>query len=111
MARATLEMFLKLTGANKTSQGLDKVSKSTKELDKDVKNSAKQNEQFAAGMSGLGPIPPYIILGLAFAAGLDAPHLAFVIFIEYFLIHVNISILYIGGCFVCIEVFVVAFED
>ena len=36
MARATLEMFLKLTGANKTSQGLDKVSRSTKELDKDV---------------------------------------------------------------------------
>jgi len=24
MARATLEMFLKLTGANKTSQGLEK---------------------------------------------------------------------------------------
>ena len=53
MARATLEMFLKLTGANKTSQGLDKVSKSTKELDKDVKNSAKQNAEFAAGMSSL----------------------------------------------------------
>ena len=53
MARATLEMFLKLTGANKTSQGLDKVSKSTKELDKDVKNSTKQNAEFAAGMSSL----------------------------------------------------------
>ena len=53
MARATLEMFLKLTGANKTSQGLDKVSKSTKQLDTDVKNSTKQNAQFAAGMSSL----------------------------------------------------------
>ena len=53
MARATLEMFLKLTGANKTSQGLDKVSKSTKQLDANVKNSTKQNTQFAAGMSGL----------------------------------------------------------
>ena len=53
MARATLEMFLKLTGANKTSQGLDKVSKSTKELDKDVDNAAKSNAQFAAGMSSL----------------------------------------------------------
>ena len=30
MARATLEMFLKLTGANKTSQGLDKVSNQLK---------------------------------------------------------------------------------
>jgi len=53
MARATLEMFLKLTGANKTSQGLDKVSKSTKQLDADVKNSTKQNAEFAAGMSSL----------------------------------------------------------
>ena len=53
MARATLEMFLKLTGANKTSQGLEKVSKSTKELDKDVDNASKANAQFAAGMSGL----------------------------------------------------------
>ena len=54
MARATLEMFLKLTGVNKTSQGLDKVSKSTKKLDTDVKNSTKANAQFSAGMSGLG---------------------------------------------------------
>jgi hypothetical protein len=54
MARATLEMFLKLTGANKTSKGLDKVSKSTKKLDTDVKNSTKANAQFSAGMSGLG---------------------------------------------------------
>ena len=53
MARATLEMFLKLTGADKTSQGLDKVSRSAKSLDTDVKNSTKQNAQFAAGMSGL----------------------------------------------------------
>jgi len=54
MARATLEMFLKLTGANKTSEGLDKVSKSTKQLDTDVKNSTKKNAEFSAGMSGLG---------------------------------------------------------
>ena len=53
MARATLEMFLKLTGANKTSQGLDKVSKQTKKLDKSVKKSTKANAQFGAGMSGL----------------------------------------------------------
>jgi len=54
MARATLEMFLKLTGADKTSRGLDKVSNSSKKLDSDVKNSSKSNAQFAAGMSGLG---------------------------------------------------------
>ncbi len=66
MARATLEMFLKLTGANKTSQELQKVSKSTKDLDNDVKNSAKSNEQFAAGMSGLGSAA---IAGAAAIAG------------------------------------------
>ena len=33
MARPTLEMFLKLTGADKTSRGLDKVSDSSKKLD------------------------------------------------------------------------------
>jgi hypothetical protein len=54
MARATLEMFLKLSGADKTSRGLDKVSNSSKKLDTDVKNSSKSNAQFAAGMSGLG---------------------------------------------------------
>jgi hypothetical protein len=64
-------MFLKLTGANKTSQGLDKVSKSTKELDKDVKNSAKQNEQFAAGMSGLGATAIVGAAGLAAKSLLD----------------------------------------
>ena len=66
MARATLEMFLKLTGANKTSQGLDKVSKSTKQLDADVKNSTKQNAEFAAGMSGLSKAA---IAGAAVFAG------------------------------------------
>jgi len=71
MARATLEMFLKLTGANKTSQGLDKVSKSTKQLDTDVKNSAKQNQQFAAGMSGLGATAIVGAAGLAAKSLLD----------------------------------------
>ena len=71
MARATLEMFLKLTGANKTSQGLDKVSKSTKKLDTDVKNSAKQNQQFAAGMSGLGATAIVGAAGLAAKSLLD----------------------------------------
>jgi len=66
MARATLEMFLKLTGADKTSRELNKVSKSTKQLDIDVKNSAKQNAEFAAGMSGAGKLA---IAGAAAIAG------------------------------------------
>ena len=53
MARATLEMFLKLTGANKTSQGLDKVSKSTKQLDADVKNSTKKKYSKKINLSSI----------------------------------------------------------
>jgi hypothetical protein len=53
MARATLEMLLKLTGADKTSRGLDKVSKATKEMDETVTRAEKSNAKFAAGMSGL----------------------------------------------------------
>ena len=53
MARATLEMFLKLTGADKTSRGLDKVSNSTKDSNNSVTKGTKQNAQFASGMSGL----------------------------------------------------------
>lgn len=53
MARATLEMFLQLTGANKTSRELDKVSKSTKDFNNSVETGSKQNAKFASGMSGL----------------------------------------------------------
>ena len=56
MARATLEMLLKLTGADKTSRGLDKVSKATKELDNSVTRSGKSNAKFAKGMSGLSKV-------------------------------------------------------
>ena len=59
-------MFLKLTGANKTAQGLDKVSKETKKLDKSVKKSTKENAKFSAGMSGLGSAA---IAGAAAIAG------------------------------------------
>jgi|9_EtaG_2_1085328.scaffolds.fasta_scaffold00093_3 hypothetical protein len=54
MASATLEMILKLSGVDKTSRGLDKVSDSSKKLDSSVKNSEKTNAKFSAGMSGLG---------------------------------------------------------
>ena len=53
MASATLEMILKLTGVNKTTRGLDKVSDATKQLDGSVKNSEKANAKFSSGMSGL----------------------------------------------------------
>ena len=71
MARATLEMFLKLTGANKTSQELDKVSKSTKKLDTGVKSSTKANAQLASGMSGLGATAIVGAAGLAAKSLLD----------------------------------------
>tara|TARA_R110002020_G_scaffold15995_3_gene56788 strand:- start:1971 stop:3935 length:1965 start_codon:yes stop_codon:yes gene_type:complete len=53
MARATLEMFLKVVGVDKASRELGKVSKVTNDLDKKVKNTAKANAKFASGMSGL----------------------------------------------------------
>lgn len=53
MARATLEMFLKVVGVDKASKELGKVSKVTKQLDEDVNKSGKKNAKFAAGMSGL----------------------------------------------------------
>ena len=53
MARATLEMFLKLTGADKTSRGLDKVSKSTKDFNNSVEKGSKKKAKIASGMSGL----------------------------------------------------------
>ena len=44
MASATLEMILKLSGVDKTSRGLDKVSKSAKDLDDTVNHSTKSNQ-------------------------------------------------------------------
>lgn len=46
MASATLEMILKLTGADKTSRGLDKVSNSAKDLDDQVNNTTTANQRF-----------------------------------------------------------------
>lgn len=54
MARATLEMFIKLIGADRTSKELDKVSNSAKKLDREVDDTSKSNAKFAAGMSGIG---------------------------------------------------------
>jgi len=54
MARATLEMFLKLIGVDKAGRELKGLSKDIKGVDNSVKNSTKANAQFAAGLSGLG---------------------------------------------------------
>tara|TARA_R100000655_G_scaffold29818_3_gene60262 strand:+ start:4748 stop:6736 length:1989 start_codon:yes stop_codon:yes gene_type:complete len=53
MASATLEMILKLTGADKTSRGLDKVSNSARDLDNEVNNTTTSNQRFGKSMSGL----------------------------------------------------------
>ena len=53
MASATLEMILKLTGADKTSRGLDKVSNAAKDLDDEVNNTTRSNQRFGKSMSGL----------------------------------------------------------
>tara|TARA_R100001163_G_C5062352_1_gene199421 strand:+ start:3 stop:1871 length:1869 start_codon:yes stop_codon:yes gene_type:complete len=66
MARATLEMFLKLTGADKTSRGLDKVSNATRELDNTVEKADKSNAKFASGMSGASKLA--VAGGAIFAA-------------------------------------------
>ena len=66
MARATLEMFLKLTGADKTSRGLDKVSNATRELDDTVEKADKANAKFASGMSGASKLA--VAGGALFAA-------------------------------------------
>ena len=66
MARATLEMFIKVVGADKVSRALDNVSGSASNLDKKVNNSSKANAKFAAGMSGLGKAA---IVGASIAAG------------------------------------------
>ena len=53
MARTTLEMFIKIVGANKVSKALDNVSDSAKRTHNQVEKNTKANAQFAAGMSGL----------------------------------------------------------
>jgi len=54
MARTTLEMFIKIVGANKVAKALDNVSDELKDLKRQTDKSEKSNKQFAKGMSGLG---------------------------------------------------------
>ena len=52
MASATLEMFIKIVGANKVANALGKVSNELKDQQQQVIKNDKVNKQFAAGMSG-----------------------------------------------------------
>jgi len=54
MARTTLEMFIKIVGANKVAKALDNVSNSAKNTHNQIQKNTKDNAKFAAGMSGLG---------------------------------------------------------
>src|SRR5210317_783607 len=53
MARATLEMFIKVLGANKAAKELDNVSDSAEKTHNQVNKNTKENAKFAAGMSSL----------------------------------------------------------
>jgi hypothetical protein len=53
MARTTLEMFIKLIGADKVGRALDSTSNKIKNTQKQVDKGTKENAKFAAGMSGL----------------------------------------------------------
>jgi len=66
MARTTLEMFIKLIGADKVGRALDSTSKKIKNTQKQVDKGTKENAKFAAGMSGLGSAA---ITGAAALAG------------------------------------------
>ena len=66
MARATLEMFLKLIGVDKAGRQLNKFEKDIKGVDNSVDKSSKANAQFAAGMSGASK---FAIAGAATIAG------------------------------------------
>jgi len=53
MARTTLEMFIKLIGADKVGRALDSTSKKIKNTQDQVDKGTKENAKYAAGMSGL----------------------------------------------------------
>jgi hypothetical protein len=66
MASATLEMFIKIVGANKVAKALDNISNELDEQRKQVEQNEKANAKFAAGMSGLSKAA---IAGAAVFAG------------------------------------------
>ena len=53
MARTTLEMFIKIVGANKVAQALDNVSNELKDQQKQVEKNEESNKKLAKSMSGL----------------------------------------------------------
>ena len=66
MASATLEMFIKIVGANKVAKALDNISNELDEQRKQVEKNEKANAKFASGMSGLSKAA---IAGAAVFAG------------------------------------------
>jgi len=56
MASATLEMFIKIVGANKVAKALDNISHELDEQRKQVEKNEKANAKFASGMSSLSKI-------------------------------------------------------
>ncbi len=66
MARTTLEMFIKLIGADKVGRALDSTSNKIKNTQKQVDKGTKENAKFAAGMSGASK---FAIAGAATIAG------------------------------------------
>ena len=53
MASATLEMFIKIVGANKVARAVDNLSDELKDLQKQTERTDKANAKFASGLSGL----------------------------------------------------------
>ena len=53
MARTTLEMFIKIIGANKVAKALDDVSDELKDLKDNADKAEKKNKKFASSMSSL----------------------------------------------------------
>ena len=66
MARTTLEMFIKIVGANKVAQALDNVSNELKDQQKQVEKNEESNKKLAKSMSGLSKAA---IAGAATVAG------------------------------------------
>ena len=53
MASATLEMFIKLVGANKVARSFNTISNELKEFRDQTDKAEKKNKKFASSLSGL----------------------------------------------------------
>jgi hypothetical protein len=53
MASATLEMFIKLVGANKVARSFGTISNEIKQFRDQTEKAEKRNKKFASSLSGL----------------------------------------------------------